>query len=588
LIDARDAILSADDLANGGTNRRKIWEAFARHGFGHSARALGKLAGADPLVFDAAWDLPPDYVTTNRGPKVISQPPEYAMYGEKLTYSIKASDPEGDKLTYELVDGPSGMTVDANTGLLQWMPTFTARRAVIRITDGKDGKVTHGILVPVFTPLEANRPIGIEGPRNSLGVAVMNVPAKTTILQFTLRGGNGDPDMTVVDPLFDIYGISFESGTTETISVAAPEAGFWGVIVEASGAYQNVTLKGALLGAEVLTPGIPKPGLSGDRTSETFYKVVVPEGASRLRVTTSGGTGDLDLMARFGKAPVCSGILAPCDFDEASWENGNQESVDIADVLPGEWFINLSGYEAYQDATLLVTLIGPDFSAEGVTNGASFLPPVSPGGIFTVFGKKLAREEAKAGSVPLPTTLGDTSVTVNGTPAPLFYVSPVQINAQIPFETKPGEASVVVKSGDMLSDAVKISVLASAPGIFLYGGDKPVVVNHEDGSLNDAAHPVKAGKYIIAYLTGVSPLDNPLQTGAAVPYPPLFQCTAPFSATLGGKPVEVGFLGLTPNYVGLGQANIKTPADLAPGNHALRITIGGVESNGPIVAVAAP
>jgi uncharacterized protein (TIGR03437 family) len=50
----------------------------------------------------------------------------------------------------------------------------------------------------------------------------------------------------------------------------------------------------------------------------------------------------------------------------------------------------------------------------------------------------------------------------------------------------------------------------------------------------------------------------------------------------------VGFFGLTLNYVGLGQANIKTPADLAPGNHALRITIGGVESNGPIVAVAAP
>jgi hypothetical protein len=168
-----------------------------------------------------------------------------------------------------------------------------------------------------------------------------------------------------------------------------------------------------------------------------------------LRVTTSGGTGDLDLLARFGKRRS-AGFLAPCDFDEASWENGNQESVDIADVLPGEWFINLSGYRGLSGRHSPRYLIGPDFSAEGVTNALRSCRRSHRWDLHRLRQRKWPGEEAgRIGAVAnyARRHLGDSQWDA----CSVILCQPRAINAQIPFETKPGEATVVVKSGDMLT-----------------------------------------------------------------------------------------------------------------------------------------
>ena len=59
---------------------------------------------------------------------------------------------------------------------------------------------------------------------------------------------------------------------------------------------------------------------------------------------------------------------------------------------------------------------------------------IAPGAIVAIFGTDLASDTQVASDVPLPTTLGDTSVTFNNIPVPLFFVSGTQINAQVPFE----------------------------------------------------------------------------------------------------------------------------------------------------------
>ena len=66
-----------------------------------------------------------------------------------------------------------------------------------------------------------------------------------------------------------------------------------------------------------------------------------------------------------------------------------------------------------------------------VVNGAEFTASVAPGGIVTIFGEGLANGTAQFSTVPLPTSLKGTTVTVNGEPLPLYYVSPNQINAQL-------------------------------------------------------------------------------------------------------------------------------------------------------------
>src|SRR6185369_10567194 len=70
--------------------------------------------------------------------------------------------------------------------------------------------------------------------------------------------------------------------------------------------------------------------------------------------------------------------------------------------------------------------------------------PVSPGSLISIFGTGLAAAPATADTVPLSTTLSDSSVTINGTAAPLSYASPTQISAQVPWSVQPGTAAIVV------------------------------------------------------------------------------------------------------------------------------------------------
>jgi uncharacterized protein (TIGR03437 family) len=110
------------------------------------------------------------------------------------------------------------------------------------------------------------------------------------------------------------------------------------------------------------------------------------------------------------------------------------------------------------------------------------------------------------------------------------------------------------------------------------------MLQNMDGTLNSTNNPADPGRVVIAYLTGQGALDNPVPTGAAAPASPLSRAKATASATIGGRPATVQFLGLAPSFVGLAQANVLVP-DLAPGDYPLVITVGGVASNAPLVSV---
>ena len=88
-------------------------------------------------------------------------------------------------------------------------------------------------------------------------------------------------------------------------------------------------------------------------------------------------------------------------------------------------------------------LFTPQFAPpkNSVVNGASFQSEmVAPGSLFSIFGTGLSTQPANAGTVPLPNSLGETQVLVNGTPAPLLYVGANQVNAQMPIDVQPGQA----------------------------------------------------------------------------------------------------------------------------------------------------
>jgi uncharacterized protein (TIGR03437 family) len=225
----------------------------------------------------------------------------------------------------------------------------------------------------------------------------------------------------------------------------------------------------------------------------------------------------------------------------------------------------------------------PAIAAGGVVNAAtSSNAPVAPGSLITIYGSFLALSTQQASTLPLPTTLGGgASVTINGTPAPIVYAGAGQINLQVPYGAGPGSATAVVSTPCGASASATFQVAPAAPYVFSIGNNVAAARN-QDNSINGPGNPAKAGSVITVYLTGIGPLDNPVDTGGAPTV--LSQATLPKSASIGGANAVFQFLGLAPGFVGLAQANLFVPA-LSGGPYPVVITVGGVDSNGPTIYV---
>jgi uncharacterized protein (TIGR03437 family) len=231
----------------------------------------------------------------------------------------------------------------------------------------------------------------------------------------------------------------------------------------------------------------------------------------------------------------------------------------------------------------------PAISTGGVVNAASFLPapvPLAPGALISIFGVNFTTALTQASELPLPTEMGGASVAVNGTKMPLVFVSPNQINAQLPYDLPEGAAKIRVTTASGPSADETVNIGAAAPGIFTIPGAGRGVVINQDGTLNAADNAEARGRVLVVYLTGIGILDGNLEAGKPAPATRLYRAALDSSATVGGRDVPILFLGLTPGFVGLAQANLQLPADAATGTALeLVISVNRQRSNPALVAV---
>jgi uncharacterized protein (TIGR03437 family) len=221
-----------------------------------------------------------------------------------------------------------------------------------------------------------------------------------------------------------------------------------------------------------------------------------------------------------------------------------------------------------------------------VTNAASYsTTAISPGALISLFGSGLAPDTATTPGVPLPLSLADVAVTINGVPAPVLYVSAHQVNAQVPFGILPGPATVVVRVTGVPSPAFTNTVQPAAPGIFTHAQGQAAVLN-ADGSVNTSANPAVVGTIVSLFLTGQGPVAQPVEDGDAPAAGTAVSATLPASATIGGVPADVRYAGLAPLYPGLAQMNLQIPP-LASGTYPVVVKIGGVASNAAQLTVIA-
>ncbi len=221
----------------------------------------------------------------------------------------------------------------------------------------------------------------------------------------------------------------------------------------------------------------------------------------------------------------------------------------------------------------------PLVSRESVVNAASFTTALAPGALVSIFGRQLATGEAQASGLPLPTELSGTSLTVNGRPLPLLYVSRTQINAQMPFDVQ-GAATLRISTA---GGSVEVPVVISEPAPAIFSttpelGRSPAVT-HANGALISPSAPAQPGEMVSIYLTGLGRLNGEIAAGEAAPFAPLLTARGPVEAQVGGVSAPAAFAGLAPGFAGLYQVNVEIPRQLPTGTYGLRIVAQGVGSN---------
>jgi uncharacterized protein (TIGR03437 family) len=220
---------------------------------------------------------------------------------------------------------------------------------------------------------------------------------------------------------------------------------------------------------------------------------------------------------------------------------------------------------------------GPAVSSVG--NALSFTAPASPGMIMAVYGSLLAGATQSATTLPLGDSLSGTSATVNGYPAPLFYVSPTQLNIQVPYEVGAGPAVLGINNNGQVG-GFQFQLSPAAPGIF---------------TVNGATYPTasaKQGAYATIFVTGTGELNQAQPSGVAVPTgtpaSSLPLPLLPINVTVGGVPALIQFAGLTVGVVGLTQVNFVVPPTVAAGVQPVVVTAGGYPSAPVNLTVTAP
>jgi uncharacterized protein (TIGR03118 family) len=264
-------------------------------------------------------------------------------------------------------------------------------------------------------------------------------------------------------------------------------------------------------------------------------------------------------------------------------------------VIDGLWSINFGNGSRSDAASLYFTagpndesdgLLGsiqaaPSFTTAGVVNAASFSAALAPntwasilkgGGMSATTRGWLTTDFI--GNV-LPTQLNGVSVTVNGEPAAVSYVSPTQINFLVPPDVQSGAAQIIVTNNGLASSAVSATMTSTAPALFTLGAADPttgnsyVAAEHATGAIAGppslitgvTSTPFNAGETMVLFGTGFG-ATNPAAPVGTVPTVALPVTLLP-TVTIGGAPAKVSFGGLT--GPGLYQFNVILPSGTTGG-----------------------
>lgn len=236
------------------------------------------------------------------------------------------------------------------------------------------------------------------------------------------------------------------------------------------------------------------------------------------------------------------------------------------------------------------------FSQLVSVNASNYTAEATSDSIVAIFGNGMARTTSAASALPLPIELGGVSVSVDGKPAGLFFVSANQLNILVPAGLQPGKAQVAIELNDEVIALGVLTLSEIAPSLFTAdasGKGIPAGValrvksngqqsyealaRFESGKAVPVVITRRSGESVFLLLFGIgirTAPDSDGNTGNGV--------AENVTVTIGGVNVPVSYAGRAPGFAGLDQLNIQLTSNVPAGNN-LPLVVKVYDGNGNLL-----
>ncbi len=415
----------------------------------------------------------------------------------------------------------------------------------------------------------------------------------------TAKNPTSGPSLSIISYGGPFLSPVFATSITATAPAGTP-AGDYPCSVITSGSASAADNKTIAITIHVTT----QPIVSASPTSLTFR--LAPGGAAATQAVALSNLGEGTLSI----VPAPSGTPTPAPpswLTESIQGNVVSFTANPGSMTPGPYQADITVVTNAANASVTIPIEldvltpGPPVAYyQGVLDNALFTvgDPLAPGGIVALFGEQLSDSITQAQSLPLGDSLGSASVTVNGTPAPIYYASPGQLNLVIPYETSPGAAVVQVQRDGQTGNSVSINVQSAVPRLLPLGIDDYGIALLSDNvtfaiptTPGIPSRPAQAGvDTVVFYALGLGQTNPPATDGQPSPagqIPPAQVVIGQEILPGTGINVTPAYAGLTPGSVGLYQINVPIPSNVPRGN-AVPVYLdmgGGVLSNWVDIAI---
>lgn len=284
----------------------------------------------------------------------------------------------------------------------------------------------------------------------------------------------------------------------------------------------------------------------------------------------------------------------------------------ISDTLPlqnwrgGE--VTLANFVVLNSVTVLGA--APAIAESGIISVSNFgaMPTAAPGTYIEIYGSNLSGKTRTWAASDFtngraPTTLEGVSVTVNGQAAYVYYVSPTQVNVQVPaLVPTTGSVPVVVRYDGQASASVPLPMRTVSPGLLapatfkVDGTQYAAAVHHSTGAFvsngkvpDMPAAPARPGETLVFYGIGFGPVTPSTAAVAGQIAQGQTTVTNAVEFRFGETTAQVGYAGLVPDLVGVYQFNVTVPQNVTSGDVPLRVLVGGEAiSQTLVIPVQAP